>query len=102
MHLNDEDSNVMIIMFLGSRIMKMSKELFGELCDTIDSNVISKYSLGVIQAHRRDVKYTKNQFVSFCWAIFHASKFDCMRLYNAGLNDSHIETALKHILSDFA
>jgi hypothetical protein len=81
--------------------MKMSKELFGELCDAIDS-VMERYSLNVILQHRRDVKYVKNQFVSFCWSMFHAAKFDYKLFYDAGLNDNHIETALKRILSDFA
>ena len=81
--------------------MKMSNKLFGELADSID-NVMSKHSLKIITEHRRNVKYVKNQFVSFCWSMFYASKFDCKKLYNDGLNDSHIETALKRILSDFA
>ena len=80
--------------------MKMSKRLFGELAESID-NVMSKHSLKVITEHRQSVPYVKNQFIAFCWSMFHISKFDCKRLYNAGLNDNHIETALKHILSDF-
>jgi len=80
--------------------MKMSKQQFGELCNAIDG-VMSKHSLSIITKHRQNVKYVRNQFVSFCWSMFHASKFDCSKLYNAGLNDNHIETALKRILSDF-
>ncbi len=82
--------------------MRMTKATFGQLCDAIDSNVISKHPLSKIIAHRQGIKYVKNQFVSFCWSIFYASKFDCKQLYNEGLDDSHIETALKRILSDFA
>ena len=81
--------------------MKISKELFGELCDSIDSNVMSKHSLQKIIEHRNSVTYVKSQFISFCWSMFHASRFDCKKLYNAGLNDNHIETALKRILADF-
>lgn len=80
--------------------MKMSKELFSELCDSIDY-LLSTNSLKVITEHRQNVKYVKSQFIAFCWSIFHASKFDCMKLYRAGLDDTHIETALKRILSDF-
>jgi len=80
--------------------MKMTQEQFGQLADSIDAE-LSKHSLPVIIKHRQTVKYVKSQFISFCWSIFHASKFDCMPLYSAGLNDSHIETALKRILSDF-
>ena len=81
--------------------MKMSKELFAEIRDTINKNVMDKHSLQTIIDHRSNVKYAKSQFISFCWSIFYASKFDCRKLYNAGLHDNHIETALKQILSDF-
>lgn len=81
--------------------MKMSKELFSELCDSIDG-VLSKHSLKVIADHRQNVKFVKDQFISFCWSMFHATKSDYSKFYDAGLNDSHIETALKRILSDFA
>ena len=80
--------------------MKISNELFDELCGAIDS-VLSRVSLKVITEHRQNVKYVKSQFVAFCWSIFYASKFDYKKLYDSGLNDSHIETALKRILSDF-
>ncbi|KKL19485.1 hypothetical protein LCGC14_2464970 [marine sediment metagenome] len=80
--------------------MKMSKKQFGLLADSINS-VLSKHSLKVIANHRTQVHYVKCQFVAFCWSIFYASKFDCKKLYAAGLDDSHIETALKRILSDF-
>lgn len=81
--------------------MKMSKQLFGEVADAINA-VMSKHSLQTITAHRQNVKFVKSQFISFCWSMFHASKFDYKRLYGAGLDDTHIETALKRILSDFA
>ncbi len=80
--------------------MKMTKETFGKLCDSIDV-VLSAHSLKTITDHRANVKFVKNQFVSFCWSIFYASEFDCKQLYDVGLDDSHIETALKRILSDF-
>ena len=81
--------------------MKMSKALFGELCDAIDK-VMSEHSLANIKNHRENITYTKSRFIAFCWSMFHESKFDVMKMYNAGLNDTHIETALKQILSDFA
>ncbi len=81
--------------------MKMSKELFADLCDTIDTNVVSRHSLQKLIDHRQSVKFVKDQFIAFCWSVFHASKYNSNRLYDAGLNDSHIETALKRILSDF-
>lgn len=81
--------------------MKISQKDFVALSDSINA-VISKHSLQAITEHRDNIRFVKNQFVSFCWSIFHASKFDYKPLYDAGLNDSHIETALKRILSDFA
>ena len=81
--------------------MKMTKALFASLADAID-NTLSNHSLKSMIEHRQRISYTNNQFLSFCWSIFHASKFDCNILYNAGLDDNHIETALKRILSDFA
>lgn len=80
--------------------MKMSKEQFGMINDSINK-LMSKYSPATIVEHRENIKSVKNQFVSFCWFMFRASGFDCKKLYDAGLSDSHIETALKHILSDF-
>ena len=81
--------------------MKMTKETFGKLSDAIDV-VMSRYSLKVVLDHRHDVKYVKDQFISFCWSMFHATKLDYQIFYKQGLNDNHIETALKRILSDFA
>ena len=81
--------------------MKMSKTTFGELCDSIDS-VMSARSLKTIIEHRQNVKFVKDQFIAFCWSMFYASGYNCKHLYDSGLDDSHIETALKRILSDFA
>ena len=80
--------------------MRMPKDLFNELCEAIDK-VMEAHSLANITNHRNTVTYVKSQFIAFCWSVFFASKFDVMKLYNAGLNDAHIETALKRILSDF-
>lgn len=80
--------------------MKMSKELFDKLADAINK-IMEFRSLEEIQEHRQNVKFVKSQFIAFCRSMFHASKFDVTKLYNAGLHDIHIETALKRILSDF-
>jgi len=78
----------------------MNDKRYSELCDAIEA-VLEKHSLLKIIEHRKNVKFAKNQFIAFCWSIFHASKYDVTCLYNDGLHDSHIETALKRILSDF-
>ncbi len=80
--------------------MKMTETTYDELQESI-ANTLLNYKPEVITEHRQNVKFVKDQFIAFCWSIFNASKFDVMKLYDAGLNDSHIETALKRILSDF-
>ncbi|KKN48400.1 hypothetical protein LCGC14_0653470 [marine sediment metagenome] len=81
--------------------MKMTSETYGELADAID-DVMSKHSLKVLIEYRQTVKFVKSQFIAFCWSMFHASKFGetHKEIYDK-LDDSHIEIALKHILSDF-
>ena len=81
--------------------MKVTSEIYDELADAID-DVMSKHSLKVLVEHRQTVKFVKSQFIAFCWSMFHASKFGetHKEIYDT-LNDSHIETALKHILFDF-
>jgi len=81
--------------------MKMSKELYNELSKSIEL-VISQNGRDVIVKQRKAVKFTKSQFVAFCWSMFHATNMEYRKFYDADLNDSHIETALKRILSDFA
>ena len=34
----------------------------------------------------------------FRWDMLHASGFDIQPLYKAGLNDSHIDTALRYVM----
>ncbi len=81
--------------------MKMTSKTYGELADTID-DVMSKHSLKSMVKHRQTVKFVKSQFIAFCWSVFHASKFgETHREIYDTLDDCHIETALKHILSDF-
>ncbi len=81
--------------------MKMTSKTYGELANAIDK-IMSKYSLKIIAERRRTVKFVKNQFIAFCWLMFHESKFgETHRKMYDTLDDSHIETALKRILSDF-
>lgn len=80
--------------------MKMKKQTFDELHNAIDK-VLSHYSSETVKKCRQNIKFVDNQFISFCWHMFYVSKFDCKRLYAEGLHDDHIETALKHILSNF-
>jgi hypothetical protein len=80
--------------------MKMAQKEFGLLSDIIDK-VLSAHSLKIIKEHRQNISFVNSQFVSFCWSIFHAGDPDYMMFYKVGLNDRHIETALKRILSDF-
>jgi hypothetical protein len=78
----------------------MSKELYDDIKLAINA-VIKKFDVDHIKCHRRKVKYTNNQFISFCWSMFHLSGYDYDKCYSAGLVDNHIETALKKILIDY-
>ena len=80
--------------------MKMSKELYTEIKQAIDG-VVEQHGIDRVKEHRRSVKFAINQFISFCWSMFHASNFEYRKCYDEKLDDVHIETALKRILSDY-
>ena len=82
--------------------MKMSKELYNELKTVIEKTIV-KHGIDVIKKHRQNVNFVKDQFISFCWSMYNASKFgeNNRGIYDT-LNDDHIETALKRILAEFA
>jgi hypothetical protein len=90
--------------------MKMSQNTYTHIETAIkglrdycsDSNEFNKV--------RDSVPYVKDQFTSFIWKIYYASKnyykstcnIDLNTLIrNEGLSDSHIETALKKILKAY-
>jgi hypothetical protein len=90
--------------------MKMSKNTYSHIETAIkglkdycsDSNEFNKL--------RDSVPYVKDQFISFIWKVYYASKnyykitfnIDLNALIrNEGLSDSHIETALRKILKAY-
>ena len=80
--------------------MKATKEQIGYMADKINV-LFDRHTHDEVLDLRQRIPFAKDQFVSFCWRIFHAAKIDCRWLYDSGLDDSHIETALKHILADY-
>ena len=64
--------------------MKMTASLFAELQAAIDA--IGGITTGASMLQR--------------WNTLHASRFDTRRLYDAGLNDEHIDTALRRMAHD--
>ncbi len=80
--------------------MKIQDASYNDLKDAI-GGVIARFGLDKIQRHRDNIDYVKSQFISFCWSVLHASHYDCNILYKQGLDDSHIETAIKHILIEY-
>ena len=86
--------------------MKMSQNTYNHIEMAIkglrdycsDSNEFNKL--------RESIPYAKDQFTSFVWKIYYASKnyynIDLHVLVSSeGLNDSHIESALKKILKSY-
>ena len=65
--------------------MKMQKELYRELYDAI---------ITVVPAIRNPATYGMRQR----WDALFASQYPVKKLYDAGLNDNHIDTALRNIL----
>ena len=80
--------------------MKCTEEQIAYMSDKINE-VFDRHTQNEILDYRQKVKFVDNQFVAFCWGVFHAAKINPRKFYNAGLNDSHIETALKYILADY-
>ena len=55
---------------------------------------------------RKNVVFVNDQFRSFIWLVFHKLNRSMAylitdRLHASGLNDDHIETALKKILKEY-
>ena len=80
--------------------MKMSSMNYMAVKLSIDA-IIEQHGIDYLKRYRQSISFAKCQFTSFCWSIFHASKHDYKVLYDAGLNDNHIETAIKKILVQF-
>jgi hypothetical protein len=72
--------------------MKISKQDYLALHDAIHA-VLGQYPLAG-NAYRS----CGLSDMRFRWDLLHASKFDTSALYAAGLNDTHIDTALRQII----
>ncbi len=59
------------------------------------------YSIKAFRDLRETVKFANDQFISFIWAIYWQIKSSDRQIIAEGLNDSHIETALKTALKDY-
>jgi hypothetical protein len=66
--------------------MKMSRELFDKLSAALAPSLIGKQG-------RNDVRTR--------WDALWASDINVNELYRAGLNDAHIDTALRKILNSY-
>jgi hypothetical protein len=80
---------------------KMKKEHF-ETLDKSIQEVIRNVGIDKVKQFRKEIKFAKNQFISFIWAMFRTATDQDFRseLYTY-LNDSNIETALKKILESY-
>ena len=79
--------------------MKMHKTQYSKLKEELNI-FLNKFDNERIIATRKNIRYVKDQYKSFCWYVFRCSgqSNDIRDLYNQGLDDIHIETALKKIL----
>ena len=75
--------------------MKMQPATFRALRAVILSEFTPQALRNVASAHKAYGLSAER----FRWDVLHASTFDSNRLYNEGLNDSHIDTALRQILT---
>ena len=81
--------------------MKMKKEHYSTLVRSINE-VVQNVGVADVIAHRENVPYAKNQFISFVWSMWrHATDQDFRSELYAYLNDAHVETALKQILKEY-
>ena len=81
--------------------MKMKTEHYQTLEATL-KDLISNVGKKNVQDFRQSVPFVRDQFVSFIWAMLAKSTDHSFRreLYQY-LNDSHVETALRKILSEY-
>ncbi len=82
------------------KIMKMNANQYSILTNEI-KKIEDDYSVKTFEEHRRAVKFAKDQFISFCWSIFHKINRTDRAIITKGLNDQHIETALKIALNKY-
>ena len=84
--------------------IKMTKEDYQALESSI-KKVLKKYKDSEVQKVRDTIPYYKDQYVSFVWHILRTIpnyyKTHVSLFYSKGLQDTHIETALKKILIQY-
>lgn len=84
--------------------MKMSNDEFLRLTKAI-KELKEKHGEQKLRDFRENVAYKNNQFIAFVWGVFRAipewyNEY-CSIWYEMGLDDNHIETALKKALSEY-
>ncbi len=83
--------------------MKAQPEIIEHL--TLCTQELIQRDPEAVRRYRHQVTYTKDQFISFIWGIYHAlPPADRQAIQNNlgdPLLDQHLETALKHVLKDY-
>ena len=77
--------------------MKMTPEHYAGLRDAIRSTWDQAIARGW-----RPESYVPLSPTRLRWDLLHASKYPTRPLYDAGLKDSHIDTALRKIMAEIA
>jgi len=78
-----------------SAVLKIDKTLFTDLQNAMET-VWNQYPSAKQTYQNRGMP-----FAAFAWDTFWKSGFDVNRLYNSGLNDTHIESAFKKIIGEY-
>ena len=80
--------------------MKMTSMQYWILTDAINK-IENAYGVDAMKQHRETISYACDRYLSFVWSIYHIINADDRKIINEGLNDTHIETALKIALKDY-
>ena len=84
--------------------MRMTNDTYKHLTLCLDE-IIATAGRDRVIAYRNNVKFVKDQFVSFVWGMFrYIPQVDRAAIINnqgERLQDAHIETALKKALIEF-
>lgn len=81
--------------------MKMTDEGYSLIVKGMQE-LVEEFGIDEIKNFRYQVKFSKDQFTSFIWAMYYKIKKEYKdKIREEQLSDSHIETALKKYFKEF-
>lgn len=78
--------------------MKMTKQDYQEMKKALDEG-IAHWGIEVVLKHK-SLHLGKDVDMRFRWDLLHYSMYKIHLLYDKGLNDTHIDSALKKYIKD--